>query len=117
MPESPNKVENQTINAEDKVRQYTSLHPIVPGPYQTLRNSLPQNEVDEKESSNKNNRDRCTILSKINEKPYEQLGKPDHQNGNGSLPQYISNTLYKELEPMSPFYKTLEALDVNGDIN
>ena len=117
MPESPNKVENQTINAEDKVRQYTSLHPIVPGPYQTLRNSLPQNEVDEKESSNKNNRDRCTILSKINEKPYEQLGKPDHQNGNGSLPQYISNTLYKELEPMSPFYKTFEALDVNGDIN
>ena len=117
MPESPNKVENQTINSENKVKQYTSLHPIVLGPYQTLRNSLPQNEVQEKESSNKNNRDHYTTLSKTNEKPYEQLGKSYHQNGNGSLPQYISNTLYKELEPTSPLYKTLEALDFNGDVN
>ena len=116
-PALPNKVDNQDIHSEGKVKQYTSLNPIAPEPYQTLRSSLPQNQVDEKESSNKNNRDDYTPLTKINEKPYEQLCKSDHHNDNGSLPQYRSNTLYEELEPTSPLYKTLEAFDSNCDFS
>ena len=116
-PVLSNKVDNQNIHSEGKVKQYTSLNPITPEQYQTLRSSFPQNQVDEKQSSNKNNRDDYTPLAKINEHPYEQLCKSDHRNDNGSLPQYISNTLYEELEPTSPLYKTLEALDSNRDFS
>ena len=117
IPELPNKVDNKNIHLESKVKQYAPLNPIVPEPYQTLRSSLPQNEVDEKESSNENNRDHYTPSTKLNEKHYEQLRKSNHENENGRLPQYISNTLYEELEPMSPLYKTLEALDFKGNVS
>lgn len=117
MPELSNKVHNQNIHVEGKVKQCASLNSIVPEPYQTLRSSLPQNEVDEKESSKENNRDHYTPLTKTNEKHYEQLRKSNHENENGSLHQYISNTLYEELEPTSPLYKTLEALDFNGNVS
>ena len=116
-PALSNKVDNQNIHSEDKVKQYTSLNPVAPEPYQTLRSSLLQNQVDEEKSSNKNDRDDYTPLTRINEKPYRQLYKSDHHNDNASLPQCISNTLYEELEPTSPLYETLEALDSNHDFS
>ena len=106
--ETANQENNQNKHSDGKVQNYASINFNVPESYQTLRNSFPQNQVNEQESDNKSNSDHYASLTETKEKSYEHLPKIDAQNDSKISFQLKLEITNEESGSTSPLYKTLQ---------
>ena len=112
--ETANQKNNQNKHSDDKFQNYASINLTVPKPHQTLRISLPQNQVKESESDNKTNCAHYASLIKTKEKSYRHLPKIDSQSDSIISFQLKPDTIYEESGSTSPLHKTLETFDFDG---